>query len=208
MSWKRYHHRVGWPVGWPPSSTQNHQPRPLVATWLPHPRVASFCRWATYKTTCEDTRGEGRGWVGRWLDGPGPKVLDGAFGALFFFFVFFCPGKERKKHRKFRGGGKLCQVRGLERWLFFFFFYCFRLFWAEDFTVYFCVGIFVKYTTFGWLVEMHPKTGKDFWSVDREKVLESKLKPEFRCSLSVGSPFFDRASVLHDSKKWISTFSS
>ena len=24
---------------------------------------------------------------------------------VVFFFVFFCPGKERKKHRKFRGGG-------------------------------------------------------------------------------------------------------
>lgn len=144
MSWKRYHHRVGWPVGWPPSSTQNHQPRPLVATWLPHPRVASFCRWATYKTTCEDTRGEGRGWVGRWLDGPGPKVLDGAFGALFFFFRFFLSGEGKEKTSEIPGGGEAMPSEGTREVAVFLLFLLFSTFLGGGFYSIFLCRNFCK----------------------------------------------------------------
>lgn len=61
----------------------------------------------------------------RWLDGPGPKALDGAFGALFSI-VLFSPGKERKKHRKFWGGGESMPSEGARDVAVVLLFYCFR----------------------------------------------------------------------------------
>ena len=90
------------------------------------------------------------GWAVVGPVGPGPKALGLVRLVRCSFFRFLLSGERKGKNiGNSGGGGKVCQVRGFERWQFFFFFIVFDFFGPRILQYIFSVGIFVKYTTFG-----------------------------------------------------------